>query len=112
MRARSIKILGVSMNILRRDWREETGGPVLRTLLGKVRAHVRYTGSISQGAKLAGISYKSAWDAINEMNQLADETLVERSEGVIVGRAAVLAEGDASERGNLIYLATLPLFFH
>ena len=30
---------------------------------------------------LAGISYKSAWDAINEMNQLADETLVERATG-------------------------------
>lgn len=39
---------------------------------------VQQTGSISQGAKLAGISYKSAWDAINEMNQMADETLVER----------------------------------
>lgn len=32
---------------------------------------VQQTGSISQGAKLAGISYKSAWDAINEMNQMA-----------------------------------------
>ncbi len=30
------------------------------------------TGSISQGAKHAGISYKSAWDAINEMNQLSE----------------------------------------
>lgn len=39
------------------------------------------TGSISQGAKLAGISYKSAWDAINEMNQLTDQTLVERATG-------------------------------
>jgi len=42
---------------------------------------VAETGSISQGARLAGISYKSAWDAINEMNQLADETLVERATG-------------------------------
>lgn len=42
---------------------------------------VRHTGSISQGAKLAGISYKSAWDAINEMNQLADQTVVERATG-------------------------------
>ncbi|QKJ86437.1 molybdenum-dependent transcriptional regulator [Paramixta manurensis] len=42
---------------------------------------VQHTGSISQGAKLAGISYKSAWDAINEMNQLADRTLVERATG-------------------------------
>ncbi|MBP1131331.1 MULTISPECIES: molybdenum-dependent transcriptional regulator [Serratia] len=42
---------------------------------------VRHTGSISQGAKLAGISYKSAWDAINDMNQLAEQTVVERATG-------------------------------
>lgn len=42
---------------------------------------VRHSGSISQGAKMAGISYKSAWDAINEMNQLAEHTLVERMTG-------------------------------
>jgi len=42
---------------------------------------VEHTGSISQGAKLAGISYKSAWDAINEMNQLAEQTVVERATG-------------------------------
>ncbi|TXE32494.1 molybdenum-dependent transcriptional regulator [Serratia ureilytica] len=42
---------------------------------------VLHTGSISQGAKLAGISYKSAWDAINEMNQLAEQTVVERATG-------------------------------
>ena len=42
---------------------------------------VRHTGSISQGAKLAGISYKSAWDAVNEMNQLSEESLVDRATG-------------------------------
>ncbi|MGG4622774.1 molybdenum-dependent transcriptional regulator [Serratia odorifera] len=42
---------------------------------------VAQTGSISQGAKLAGISYKSAWDAINEMNLLAEHTVVERATG-------------------------------
>ncbi|EIC82556.1 molybdenum-dependent transcriptional regulator [Serratia sp. M24T3] len=51
---------------------------------------VKITGSISQGAKLAGISYKSAWDAINEMNQLADQTLVERNTGGKGGGGAVL----------------------
>lgn len=51
---------------------------------------IRHTGSISQGAKLAGISYKSAWDAINEMNQLADQTLVERSTGGKGGGGAIL----------------------
>lgn len=33
--------------------------------------HIALSGSISQGAKDAGISYKSAWDAINDMNQLS-----------------------------------------
>ena len=43
--------------------------------------HIALSGSISQGAKDAGISYKSAWDAINEMNQLSEQTLVERATG-------------------------------
>lgn len=51
---------------------------------------IRVTGSISQGAKLAGISYKSAWDAINEMNQLADQILVERSTGGKGGGGAIV----------------------
>ena len=42
---------------------------------------IKATGSISQGAKLAGISYKSAWDAINEMNLLTDDALLDRSTG-------------------------------
>lgn len=48
------------------------------------------TGSISQGAKNAGISYKSAWDAINEMNQLSEQTLVERATGGKGGGGAIL----------------------
>lgn len=51
---------------------------------------IRHTGSISQGAKLAGISYKSAWDAINEMNQLAEHTIVERMTGGKGGGGATL----------------------
>lgn len=51
---------------------------------------VKESGSISQGAKLAGISYKSAWDAINEMNQLADRTLVERATGGKGGGGAIV----------------------
>ncbi|AHF77771.1 DNA-binding transcriptional regulator [Sodalis praecaptivus] len=42
---------------------------------------IRATGSISQGAKLAGVSYKSAWDAINAMNALAEQALVARATG-------------------------------
>ena len=39
------------------------------------------------------------------------ETLVERSGGNIVGRAAILAEGDAAKRDDLCFLEELPLFF-
>lgn len=41
---------------------------------------------------------------------LALEALVEKAGGKIVGRMAVLAEGDAQERPDLIYLEKLPLF--
>lgn len=39
------------------------------------------------------------------------ETLVGKSTGTVVARAAVLAEGDASERTDIIFLQPLPLFF-
>ena len=40
----------------------------------------------------------------------AIETLVEKAGGIICGRAAILAEGDAIDRDDLIYLEKLPLF--
>ncbi len=39
------------------------------------------------------------------------ESLVSHSKGQVVARAAVLAEGDAAERTDIIFLAPLPLFF-
>ena len=39
------------------------------------------------------------------------ETLVNKSKGTVVARAAVLAEGDAADRKDIIYLEPLPLFF-
>ena len=39
-------------------------------------------------------------------------TLVGKSTGTVVSMAAVLAEGDAAERKDIVYLAPLPLFFH
>ena len=38
------------------------------------------------------------------------EKLVEKAGGNICGRMAILAEGDAQERGDIIYLEKLPLF--
>lgn len=40
----------------------------------------------------------------------AIEALVEKAGGVIAGRMTVLAEGDAQDRDDLIYLEKLPLF--
>ena len=40
----------------------------------------------------------------------AIENLVEQAGGNIVGRMAILAEGEAAERGDIIYLEKLPLF--
>ena len=39
------------------------------------------------------------------------ERLVERAGGIVAGKAAVLAEGDAASRDDIIFLAPLPLFF-
>ena len=38
------------------------------------------------------------------------ETLVENVGGIVCGRMAILAEGDAQDRDDLIYLEKLPLF--
>lgn len=40
----------------------------------------------------------------------AVEKLVEKAGGIIVGRMAILAEGDATKRDDIIYLEKLPLF--
>ena len=39
------------------------------------------------------------------------EKLVESAGGIICGRAAILAEGDAADRDDIVYLEKLPLFF-
>jgi len=38
------------------------------------------------------------------------EALVEKAGGIIAGRMAILAEGDAQSRDDLVYLEDLPLF--
>ena len=39
------------------------------------------------------------------------ETLAAKSTGTVVAKAAVLAEGDAADRGDIVFLEPLPLFF-
>lgn len=47
-------------------------------------------GSISAGARKIGLSYKAAWDAVDTMNNLAGEPLVERTTGGQRGGGATL----------------------
>ncbi|MCJ8206021.1 TOBE domain-containing protein [Pseudomonas sp. RGM2987] len=54
--------------------------------------HIAEQGSITRAAKSAGLSYKAAWDAIDELNNLADSPLVERSIGGKGGGGARLSD--------------------
>ena len=56
---------------------ENFGGPGRVALL----ASIAECGSITQAAKAIKMSYKAAWDAIDTMNNLAGEPLVERLAG-------------------------------
>ena len=50
-------------------------------------------------------------DVISTGESLAAlEALVEKAGGIIAGRMAILAEGDAQDREDLVYLEKLPLF--
>lgn len=54
--------------------------------------HVAEQGSITRAAKSAGLSYKAAWDAIDELNNLAQKPLVVRAVGGRGGGGATLSE--------------------
>ena len=50
-------------------------------------------------------------DVISTGESLAAlEALVEKAGGIVAGRMAILAEGDAQDRSDIIYLEKLPLF--
>jgi len=49
-------------------------------------------GSIQQAARELGLSYKSAWDAVNAMNNLCDRPLVQREVGGRRGGGSYLTE--------------------
>ena len=63
--------------------------------------HIVEQGSITAAAKSAGISYKAAWDAIDELNNLAQTPLVERNIGGKGGGGALLSV--AGERVLRLY---------
>ncbi|TJY63312.1 LysR family transcriptional regulator [Sinimarinibacterium sp. CAU 1509] len=60
---------------------EKNGAPFLVAGRIDLLEAVDHHGSISQAAKAVGMSYKGAWDAIDTMNNQADEALVARTPG-------------------------------
>ncbi len=78
-----------------RIWIEEDQGPFLGigrvTLLNKIRE----TGSITNAAKAIKMSYRSAWQLVEDMNLRSDLPLVEKIHGGPTGSGAVLTpEGE------------------
>lgn len=67
---------------------ESMGGHGRIHLLSKIAE----LGSISQAAKSMKMSYKAAWDAVNHMNILSGEPLVNRIKGGVGGGATLLTE--------------------
>jgi molybdate transport system regulatory protein len=55
-------------------------------------ARIADSGSITQAAKAMGMSYKAAWDAIDTMNNLAGEPLVQRTTGGKGGGGTTLTQ--------------------
>ena len=66
----------------------------------------------NEGEKLRGKRVLIVDDVISTGESLlAVHALVEKFDATIVGQAAILAEGDAAERDDIIFLEKLPLFF-
>ena len=65
----------------------------------------------ADAAKMKGKRILIIDDVISTGESLrAVETLVQEAGGIVAGRMAVLAEGDAQSRDDIIYLEKLPLF--
>lgn len=67
-----------------------------KSLLGRGRIellnHIEATGSISKAAKAMKMSYKSAWDAVDAMNNALGVPVVESATGGIKGGGSQLTE--------------------
>lgn len=67
----------------------------------------------AEGEKIRGKRVLILDDVISTGESLAAvNKLVEQFDANVVGQAAILAEGDAADRDDIIFLEKLPLFFH
>jgi molybdate transport system regulatory protein len=84
-----------------RLWIEETEGPFLG--IGKIwlLENIQKTGSITNAAKEMKMAYRQAWQLVQEMNQHAENPLVEKLLGGKGGGGARLTE--AGERAITVF---------
>jgi len=90
----------------------DTKNPVI-TLLEEIYA----CGSINQAAKTVGMSYKAAWERIENINNLSPKPLISRQVGGSGGGGTVLTETghDFLKRANLLqreFTSFLNFFYH
>jgi molybdenum ABC transporter molybdate-binding protein len=83
-----------------RVWVERNGVAVLGEGRAELLAAVQQQRSITKAAKAAKISYRKAWNLIQEVNTAAGEPLVEAAVGGAAGGGASL-----TERGKLVLTA-------
>ncbi len=75
-----------------RVWIDETNGPFLG--IGRIwlLEHIAETGSITNAAKEMKMSYRQAWQLVEDMNKQAEAPLVEKLLGGKGGGGARLTE--------------------
>ena len=73
-------------------WLQKSGQKVFAEERIALLEKIGELGSITKAAKAVGISYKTAWDLVDLMNNLADRPVVERSVGGKGGGGTVLTK--------------------
>jgi len=73
-------------------WMQKSGQKVFAEERIALLDKIGELGSITKAAKAVGISYKTAWDLVDLMNNLADKPLVERSVGGKGGGGTALTQ--------------------
>lgn len=84
--------MNASSNLRGRLSLEKNGVPFLGAARVDLLEAIDREGSITQAARALGISYKTAWDAIDAMNNQADQALVVRTPGGHRGGGTCLTE--------------------
>lgn len=71
----------MSMQIYGEIWMGQDDEQLLGDMRISLLEHIGESGSITQAAKSVGISYKTAWDAVDAMKNLSGSPLVESASG-------------------------------